>query len=200
LVVVPVKEALVVHPVTRAARGRARLLGVSLGLVPITLIVAGSAAAHHNVIDFRDTCSGHRADGHNHSDTIYGSRICSDTPDIFRGLFGDDRIFGYRGDDTLLKGSKGDDFVSGGAGSDRIEGSDGVDTLDGGAAADRIEGGPDGDVIFGGPGHDRIFGQSGSDEIHGNPGADDIDCGDGNDEAWGGGGHDTFVECETIHQ
>ncbi|MGH3039411.1 MAG: hypothetical protein ACRDLZ_08405, partial [Gaiellaceae bacterium] len=45
----------------------------------------GRAAARPDVIDFRQTCSGHRADGHNHADTIYGSRICRGTRDNFRG-------------------------------------------------------------------------------------------------------------------
>ena len=165
-----------VSSATRSVNGRATILGVALGLVAV--IAAAPAAAHPDVIDFRQTCSGHRADGHHHSDIIYGSRICRNTPDIFRGLFGDDRIFGYLGNDTLLKGSRGDDFVSGGPGNDWVEGSRGNDELRGGAGRDHIDGGDDNDVIRGGPG------------------ADVIDCGAGNDRAWGGGGHDTLLNCE----
>ncbi len=186
---------------SRAGERRASLLGIGLGLVVVvSLIVVGRADAHSNVIDFRQTCSGHRADGHNHADTIYGSTICAHTPDIFRGLFGPDHIYGYLGNDTLLKGAKGDDVVNGGAGSDRIEGSDGEDRLLGGIHADHIEGGLDGDRIRGGLGRDRIYGQFGNDVIRGNGGADVIDCGEGDqDEAWGGPGNDTFVDCEIRH-
>jgi hypothetical protein len=161
-----------------SARKRATVLGIGAALALVALVGATAAAAHPNVIDFRRTCSGHRADGHNHADTIYGSRICRNTPDIFRGLFGDDRIFGYLGDDTLLKGSRGDDLVSGGPGNDHVEGSQGNDVLRGGTGKDHIEGGEGNDVIRGGPGDDVI------------------DCGDGDDRAWGGSGHDTLVNCE----
>lgn len=167
----------------RARKGRATPLAVGIGLVLVALFAVAPAAAHPDVIDFRLTCSGHRADGHNHSDTIYGSTICRDTPDRFRGLFSDDRIFGYFGDDTLLKGSRGNDFVSGGFGHDRVEGSQGDDEL------------------RGGPGRDSMDGGDGNDAIRGGPGRDTIDCGDGSaDRAWGGVGRDTFVNCEWIHR
>ena len=167
----------------------------------VALIGVGRAAAHPQVIDFRDTCSGHRADGHNHADTIYGSTTCRGTRDTFRGLFGPDRIFGFFGDDTLLKGAKGDDLVVGGVGQDWIEGSDGFDTLRGGSNDDHIEGGNDGDRIIGGRGDEDILGQAGNDVIRGGEGADFINCGDGSeDEAWGGVGDDTFVGCERSHE
>jgi Ca2+-binding RTX toxin-like protein len=185
---------------SRASRRRVTILGVCVSLVVVAFIVVAPAFAHPNVIDFRQTCSGHRADGHNHSDTIYGSRICANTPDTFRGLFGDDRIFGYRGDDTLLKGSKGNDSVWGGAGDDRVEGSDGADRLSGGIGADHVEGGSDADWILGGPGDDHLFGNGGNDTVRGGSGDDAIDCGGGDDEAWGGDGHDTFTNCERTHQ
>jgi Ca2+-binding RTX toxin-like protein len=187
---------------SHADKGRPVLFLVGLGLVLLATILVARADAHPDVIDFRQTCSGHRADGHNHADTIYGSRICANTPDIFRGLFGDDRIFGYLGDDTLLKGSKGDDDVFGGVGDDRVEGSDGADRLVGGPGSDRVEGGSGHDRILGGLGDDRLFGQDGSDNIRGQAGDDFIDCGDGDDdEAWGGAGTDTFVNCDgNTHQ
>ena len=163
---------------TRAAHGRAAILGVGIVLGLVAVIAAAPATAHPDVIDFRQTCSGHRADGHHHADTIYGSRVCRNTPDTFRGLFGDDRIFGYLGGDTLLKGSRGDDFVSGGRGNDRVEGSRGNDELRGGTGRDQLDGGEDNDIILGGPGNDVI------------------NCGEGDDRAWGGAGHDTLVNCE----
>lgn len=166
----------------RPGRARATALGVAVGLAVVALIGAGRAAAHPDVVDFRFTCSGHRADGHNHSDTMYGSIICPGTRDTFRGLYGDDRIFGFWGDDILLKGSKGDDLVSGGFGADRIEGSDGADELNGG------------------PGQDDISGGDGNDLVRGGDGPDTINCGDGDDVAWGGDGNDTFVNCEETHQ
>jgi Ca2+-binding RTX toxin-like protein len=189
-------------PASRAGKGRGALVrtGVALGLVLLALIAAGRAAAHENVIDFRQTCSGHRADGHNHADTIYGSRTCQHTRDTFRGLWGPDRIYGYFGDDILLKGAKGDDFVYGGRGQDWVEGSDGADTLGGGRGADHIEGGLDGDQIRAGGDDDRIYGQEGNDIIRGGPGADLIDCGSGEDEAWGLGGNDRFTDCEIRHE
>ncbi len=187
--------------VSRAGERRATFLGLGICLVVvIALVVVGRASAHPDVIDFRQTCSGHRADGHQHADTIYGSRICADTADTFRGLYGPDRIYGYLGDDKLLKGSKGADRVFGGLGDDWIEGSDGTDRLDGGRGSDHIEGGLDGDQIHGRSGEDKIFGQEGDDVIRGGGRADVIDCGDGVDEAWGGTGNDTFVNCEVSHQ
>ena len=184
---------------SRAAQSRAALFGIGIGIV-LALIVVGRASAHLDVIDFRQTCSGHRADGHQHSDTIYGSRTCANTPDTFRGLYGDDRIFGYLGNDTLLKGSKGDDRVWGGVGDDRLEGSDGADRLSGGFGSDRVEGGQGRDWMLGGPGT-----TSSTDSLDGRPRSrrrrgDVIDCGDGDDEAWGGDGNDTFVNCERTHQ
>jgi hypothetical protein len=73
------------HLAARADKARVILLGIGVGLVLVALIGVGRAAAHPQVIDFRDTCSGHRADGHNHADTIYGSTTCRGTPDTFRG-------------------------------------------------------------------------------------------------------------------
>jgi Ca2+-binding RTX toxin-like protein len=183
-------------------KARTTLLGAGLavGLVLLALIVVGRASAHTQVIDFSRTCEGHRADGHQHADTIIGSRICKNTPDIFRGLYGPDRIYGYLGNDILLKGSKGDDLVSGGAGKDWIEGADGADTLSGGRGSDHIEGGADPDKFRGGRGNDQMWGQDGDDLIRGNAGNDIIDCGPGEDEAWGGPGRDTFANCEITHQ
>ena len=161
------------NPASRAGEGRGTLfgigIGIGIGLVLIGLIVAGRASAHPDVIDFRQTCSGHRADGHNHADIIYGSRICRATPDHFRGLFGPDRIYGYWGSDTLLKGAKGDDFVSGGPGRDWVEGSNGVDTLRGGPQPDHIEGGLDGDRIRGDGGGDKILGMKETTSFAGGP-------------------------------
>jgi Ca2+-binding RTX toxin-like protein len=196
----PPKEVLMAVLASRAAQSRAALLSIGIGIVLLALIVVGRASAHLDVIDFRQTCSGHRADGHQHSDTIYGSRTCANTPDTFRGLYGDDRIFGYLGNDTLLKGSKGDDRVWGGVGDDRLEGSDGADRLSGGFGSDRVEGGQGRDWMLGGPGDDELYGQAGADRVHGGEGGDVIDCGDGDDEAWGGDGNDTFVNCERTHQ
>ena len=186
---------------TRAGKGRVTLLGVGLavGLVLVALIVVGRASAHTQVLDFSKTCEGHRADGHNHADTIIGSKVCK-KPDIFRGLWGPDRIYGNLGSDTLLKGAHGDDFVSGGGGKDWIEGNDGADILVGGPSSDHIEGGPDNDRIRGSRGNDKIFGGDGDDVIRGNAGNDTIDCGPGEDEAWGNSGGDTFVDCEITHQ
>lgn len=170
---------MVVFP-NAVVRKRVAGLVAGAGLALVALVAVAPATAHTDVIDFRLTCSGHRADGHNHADIIYGSRICRNTPDIFRGLFGDDHIFGYLGDDTLLKGSRGNDVVSGGPGNDRVEGSQGDDVLRGGSGRDQIDGGDGNDVIRGGPGNDVI------------------DCGEGtNDRAWGGPGRDTLVNCET---
>lgn len=185
---------------SRVSQWRGPLLGIGIGVVLVALVVTERASAHTDVIDFRQTCSGHRADGHQHSDTILGSRTCASTPDTFRGLYGDDRIFGYLGNDTLLKGSKGEDRVWGGVGDDRLEGSDGADRLSGGFGSDRVDGGQGGDWMLGGPGEDDLDGQNGDDEVRGGDGDDAIDCGDGDDEAWGGDGNDTFVNCERSHQ
>ena len=73
-----------------------------------------------------------------------------------------------------------------------------MDTLDGGAA-DRIEGGLDGD------GSSAVPGMTGSsdrrdDEIHGNRERMTSTAATAQRRGVGGGGHDTFVECETIHQ
>jgi Ca2+-binding RTX toxin-like protein len=141
--------------------------------VVLVLSLAPNASAHFDEQSFASTCAGHTYDGHQHSDRIIGSSIC-DRADLFRGLFGDDELWGNGGADELW-GSMG---------------------------SDEVRGGPGNDLIYGNEGPDDLFGSTDNDRIYGGDGNDTIDCGLGSaDQAWGGPGTDTFVNCDgNAHQ
>ena len=72
------------------------------------------------------------------------SRDLGPLADLFRGLGGDDRIWG----------EEGEDLIDGGAGNDRLNGMQGNDTLLGGDGDDILIGGTGDDIIDGGAGTD----------------------------------------------
>lgn len=74
------------------------------------------------------------------------SRNLGPLADIFRGLDGDDRIWG----------EEGEDFIDGGPGNDRLNGMQGDDTLLGGDGDDLLIGGTGDDIFDGGPGSDTV--------------------------------------------
>ena len=66
--------------------------------------------------------------------------------DIYRGLEGDDRIWGEEGED-LIDGGPGNDRLNGMQGDDTLLGGDGDDTLIGGTGDDKIDGGAGTDTV-----------------------------------------------------
>ena len=63
----------------------------------------------------------------------------------------------------LIKGLGGNDTLTGGSAGDRLEGGAGNDTLNGGAGADTLTGGDGKDVLNGGAGVDILIGGDGND-------------------------------------
>lgn len=132
------------------------------------LAIPMAAASHVHEHSFASTCQAWIHDGHEHRDVIIGSSIC-DMNDTFRGLYGDDELWGNGGAD-FLRGARGND---------------------------ELRGGPGNDELYGDEERDFLYGATGNDDIYGGPGNDFIDCGGGTaDQAWGGGGDDTFTNCD----
>ena len=84
--------------------------------------------------------------------------------DVFRGLGGNDQLFGGGGNDRLLGGAN-NDILSGGVGLDVLLGGNGRDQLLGGLGNDRLNGGAGNDKLNGGQGRDVMTGGKGNDDF-----------------------------------
>lgn len=123
-------------------------------------------------------------------DTITTSITRRDnTPDVFFGGGGRDRITAGRSDDRLFGGA-GDDTLDGGEGNDLLDGDaddrDPNDTLFGNDQL-VLPAAQGNDLLDGGLGDDTIFGRGGNDTLRGGFGTDILVGGDGNDLLDGGG-------------
>jgi Ca2+-binding RTX toxin-like protein/streptogramin lyase len=94
------------------------------------------------------------------NDTIYGGP----STDTIDGDKGEDIIFGARGSDIVKAGAENDE-VFGGSGDDVIRGGGGADVLDGGPGADKIKGEDGDDLVRGGATTDRLFGGEGENTL-----------------------------------
>ncbi len=147
------------------------------------------------------TVSGHRTDGSDGNDQIFGS-VANDR---LSGVLGDDTLFGDNGNDTLFGGT-GSDSISGGRNDDVIFAGEGNDTAVGDNGRDRVflnqgddlyidnaQGGEAGrDTVYAGFGDDTIEGGNGDDVFFGDWGNDVINARLGNDLVFGGDQFDTI--------
>ena len=90
--------------------------------------------------------------------------IGSDSANVFRGLGGDDIIFGRVGADSIFGGA-GNDVLIGATGADQLNGEDGNDVMNGGSSNDVMSGGAGNDVMTAGSGRDVVNGDAGDDVI-----------------------------------
>jgi Ca2+-binding RTX toxin-like protein/streptogramin lyase len=107
---------------------------------------------------------------------------------LYRGLGGNDTIYGGGRTDTI-RGEDGNDTVYAGRGSDKINAGDDNDMVIGGSGDDLIRGGDGADVLDGGPGADKIKGEGGNDLVRG---------GATTDRLRGGGGEDTLSYADGV--
>ncbi len=97
---------------------------------------------------------------------------------VYRGLGGDDLIYGGGRTETI-QGGGGNDTIFAGRGSDEIRGGDGGDHLFAGSGDDEVDGNEGGDILVGGPGRDKILGRGGDDLVRGGTTIDILDGGGG---------------------